>query len=171
MEIYKEVDWIEGFKGVAAVSNLGNVVWLRSGKLAEPDKGRGYPIVWLCKNGCRKRVKVHRLVAMAFVPNRDPTVYDQVDHIDRVKTNNNATNLRWVTIEENNRNLPKPANASSRFIGVKWDKVRKKWAAYVYFDREYLQLGYFAVEEDAAQARDAYVRGLGGVGWRFNFPM
>ena len=46
--------------------------------------------------------KIHRLVAEAFIPNPENKPY--VDHIDTNRTNNDVTNLRWVTQEENMRN-------------------------------------------------------------------
>ena len=46
---------------------------------------------------------VHRLVAEAFIPNPDNKPC--VDHIDRVRTNNHISNLRWVTYSENSQNL------------------------------------------------------------------
>lgn len=45
---------------------------------------------------------VHRLVAEAFIPN--PNGYKEVDHIDRVRTNNYVKNLRWVTHSMNMQN-------------------------------------------------------------------
>ena len=45
---------------------------------------------------------VHRLVALAFIPNPDNKQF--VDHIDTNKLNNNASNLRWTTISENANN-------------------------------------------------------------------
>lgn len=53
----------------------------------------------MCYIGKKKR-KIHRLVAEAFVPHPDAE-RNVVDHIDGNKTNNNYTNLRWVTIREN----------------------------------------------------------------------
>ena len=50
----------------------------------------------------RQQWKVHRLVALAFVPGRD-LFRDCIDHINEVKTDNRAENLRWCTVEENNQ--------------------------------------------------------------------
>lgn len=59
----------------------------------------GYMKVVLLKNGKPHYLTVHRLVAMAFVPN--PRNLNTVDHIDGNRENNNASNLRWVTPTEN----------------------------------------------------------------------
>lgn len=61
-------------------------------------------------------IQLHRIVALAFVPNPDPEINTTVDHIDGNKLNNAASNLEWVSQGENNRrayanNLHKPLKA------------------------------------------------------------
>ncbi len=55
--------------------------------------------------GIRKLVRVHRVVAEAFVNNPLPEVFKLVDHIDRDKMNNLPNNLRWTDVSGNQRNL------------------------------------------------------------------
>ena len=68
-------------------------------KEVKPRLVYGYPTVTI---PYRKNCLIHRLVAEAFIPN--PENKPCVDHIDGNRTNNNPTNLRWVTIKENNNN-------------------------------------------------------------------
>lgn len=65
-----------------------------------------YLEVCLAQKGDRlhkKYVKVHRLVALAFVPNDDWAHKTQVNHIDQDGYNNKANNLEWTTPSENSR--------------------------------------------------------------------
>lgn len=62
---------------------------------------KGYPCVVLHKN-CKANSKlVHRLVAIAFIPN--PDKLPQVNHKDTNKQNNHVSNLEWITNEDNMR--------------------------------------------------------------------
>ena len=65
----------------------------------------GYKCVQLHINGKYKWEKVHRLVAMAFVPN--PESKPQVNHIDGNKSNNNVLNLEWCNQSYNTKHAYK----------------------------------------------------------------
>lgn len=69
-------------------------------KLKPLIDSKGYPYVDLkSSDGKRRCPKIHRLVALSFIPN--PENKPQVNHIDGCKTNNSVSNLEWVTNEEN----------------------------------------------------------------------
>ena len=89
-----------------AISTFGDVLSIKKQKILKSAiNGAGYLHVILCDNGIRKNVRVHRLVAEAFLDN--PNNYEMIDHIDRNRTNNNIDNLRWVDRSQNNRNKEK----------------------------------------------------------------
>lgn len=64
-----------------------------------------YKYVNLQRDKQRKLLRVHRLVALAFLPVVEGKAF--VDHIDRDKMNNDLSNLRWATASENQRNQPR----------------------------------------------------------------
>lgn len=68
-------------------------------KIENPDYHQGYALVSLSKNGKKKKFRIHRLVAEAFIPN--PNNYPCVNHIDGNKLNNNVNNLEWCTEKQN----------------------------------------------------------------------
>jgi hypothetical protein len=59
----------------------------------------GYIEVELAKNGKRKKLKLHRLIAIQFIPN--PENKEQVNHKNGIRDDNRITNLEWVTPDEN----------------------------------------------------------------------
>lgn len=59
----------------------------------------GYKMVNLKRNGKHATEKVHRLIAMAFIPNPDSKPI--VDHINGNRQDNRVCNLRWFTPKEN----------------------------------------------------------------------
>ena len=61
----------------------------------------GYKRVTLWFNGKQKKMSVHRLVAMAFIPN--PDNLPQVNHIDGNKQNNSVENLEWCNQRHNTK--------------------------------------------------------------------
>jgi len=77
-----------------SVSNLGNIR-RRGRNLKLTPNSNGYHSVALCMEGKSKCCAVARLVAKAFIPN--PENKPTVDHINRVRTDNKVSNLRWAT--------------------------------------------------------------------------
>lgn len=97
------VEWrkVEGYENYS-VSNTGSVKNTKSGRvLALRRTHDGYYGVNLCSHGKQKSVKVHRLVAIAFIPN--PEKLYVVDHINLNKFDNRVENLRWLSLADNNR--------------------------------------------------------------------
>ena len=60
---------------------------------------RGYVIVSLYKDKRLKTFRVHRLVAQAFLPNKNNL--PEVNHKSEIKTDNRVENLEWMTRKEN----------------------------------------------------------------------
>ena len=97
MEIWKNVGEIEGFENFFdyEVSTMGRVKSLKRGKEKIMKIGigsDGYMVIRLCSNGKHKTIKVHKLIALAFIPNNDKNK-DQINHIDEDKSNNNVDKL------------------------------------------------------------------------------
>lgn len=61
----------------------------------------GYLIVGLYKNGQQTKHKVHRLVALSFIHNPRPDVFNQINHLDENKQNNRVENLEWCDSKYN----------------------------------------------------------------------
>lgn len=76
------------------------IVWSKTNKpLKQTKNPKGYLLVNLMTPQRRISIGVHTLIARAFVSGYKPGL--QVNHIDGDKTNNNASNLEWVTPKQN----------------------------------------------------------------------
>lgn len=108
----EELKWIEGYEDYYIITNIGRVFSMTrrdklfreqgGGEVKLHNTGSGYLFITLYKNGKGKQFNIHRLVAKHFVPNPDNKPC--VDHINGIKTDNRACNLRWCTHKENSNN-------------------------------------------------------------------
>ena len=113
-EIWKD---IKGYEGYYQISSFGRVRSLDrfdgfknniKGKLIKCFLSKtGYVRVSLSKNQKYKKFQVHRLVAQAFIENKNN--FSQVNHIDEKRDNNNVNNLEWCSAKYNSNygNRPK----------------------------------------------------------------
>ncbi len=95
VEMWKDIDG-SNFE----VSNLGRVRNKKNGRITVGTQNeKGYLRVSVYIDGKTKSMKVHRLVAKAFIPN--PNEFPEVNHKNGDKTDNRVYNLEWVTHEQN----------------------------------------------------------------------
>jgi hypothetical protein len=101
-ETWKQLDNFENYE----ISSLGNVKNKKTNYLLKPTLKSGYLCLSLVNDqGKRKSLKVHRLVAMCFLPNEENK--QTVNHKDHDKLNNKLENLEWATIVEQNNHKRK----------------------------------------------------------------
>lgn len=98
------------------------------------------------QNGKRisKMVRMHRVITNA------PDGME-VDHRDRIATNNQRSNLRLCTRDQNNINRVFARNTSG-FNGVRWHKRDEKWIAQISFNKKRIHLGSFESPIEAAKS-------------------
>lgn len=95
MEIYKDYE----------VSNTGKIRSLKFGKkriMKLRINQDGYAQVNLYANGTKKNFYVHRIVALAFIPNDNSLEKIEVNHINEITSDNRIENLEWCTPKYNN---------------------------------------------------------------------
>jgi hypothetical protein len=156
-EEYRKVK-VQGLRDYS-VSNFGNfrndfnkiVFKLQTNK-------DGYKTVNI--NCIKKLLKIHKLVAEAFIEN--PYKRGHVDHIDNDRTNNYVNNLRWSTPSENNFNMSISKVNTSGYKGVSFDKRRNKWVASVKKNGKSYYLGGFTDIEQAIKVRQEKANELFG---------
>ena len=113
-EIWKD---IPGYNGKYQASNLGNIrsTYYQNNRynikvprilIMKPYRQKtGYlSIVLGTGSGRGKSIRLHRLIATTFIPNPEPSIKTQVDHINGKRDDNRVINLRWVSPYENSHN-------------------------------------------------------------------
>ena len=91
---------IKGYEGLYQVSSHGEVRSFMSGKVLKTWNRKGYPSVNLYKDGIKTIFHVHRLVALAFIPN----VFNKpcINHKTEQRDTNHVKDLEWCDSQYNN---------------------------------------------------------------------
>ena len=94
---------ITNYEDCYAIKEDGSVIRLETGRVLKPclNKQTGYLYVSLWKNNVGKAFSVHRLVALAYIPNPDNK--PEVNHISSNRADPRKSNLEWSTRSENLR--------------------------------------------------------------------
>jgi len=139
--------------------NNGHLYWkikisdkINTGQLAGSKSGK-YSQISINK----QKFYVHRIVFYLF----HGYFPKYVDHINRNTRDNRIENLRSVTISLNNRNTGKrKQNATSKYVGVIYEKRRNKWRAACSVNNKSIFIGYFKTEKQAKRAYNMYIKEL-----------
>jgi hypothetical protein len=97
-----------------------------------------------------RRYLSHRL-AWFYVHGEWPQ--SDMDHVNGDRTDNRLCNLRLATKSQNMANTETQVNNTSGHRGVIFDKVNKKWMAYMQQHGKFINLGRFVVKEEAIAVR------------------
>lgn len=111
----------------------------------------------------RKKFRVHRLVAEHFIPNPNPEKLKEVNHKNKIRTDNRVENLEWVTSEQN---LGHAHNKTVYQFDSKWNFIAK-----------YISLKEASINTSidykniSACLRKGYPHKAGGYYWTFTKPI
>lgn len=152
----EEFKSIVGYEGIYEISNLGNIRSLQrfssagrpiKGKALKPSIIDGYYKIVLTKNGVRKTKGVHQLVAESFLGHISNGVKMVVNHKNFIRTDNKLENLEILTNRDNCNK--KHLSSSSKYTGVYWSIVGKKWVSNISIGGKSKYLGIYQNEYDA----------------------
>lgn len=165
---------VPNYEGYYQVSNLGNVRSLDRVVFSSKNNGRfdrlkgrqlkycigrnGYAAVKFCKNGKKKQLQIHQLVAMAFLGHKPCGFELVVDHINGVKIDNRAINLQVISNKENTSK--DKSGYSSEYVGV-IRVANNIWSAQIVIRGTCHHLGNFKDELAAKLAYDAALESIG----------
>lgn len=110
----------------------------------------GYTVIQI--NG--RKLHAHRL-AWLYMTGEWPDC--QIDHINRIRSDNRFANLRQATILQNSHNTKDRVNNTSGHRGVTWSKHSCKWQAQISIMGKNTYLGLFDSIDEAVAVRQQAV--------------
>jgi len=140
----------------------GNIFSLIYNKQLNPyfDKDGYMKVTPRDKFNLPKKMFIHRLVALAYIPNTNG--YCMVNHKDGNKENNHASNLEWCNVSQNNYHAiitKLRMKSASKYYGVTYRRTQvgnKKWTARITMNKRRIHIGNFMTEIEAAKAYNDY---------------
>ena len=120
-----DFEFIKGYENLYKINKNGDVYSCKSSKIKKQYiTDDDYLSLHLHLNGQRKKYRIHRLIALQWIPN--PDNLSEVDHIDRNRQNNHIDNLRWVDRQTNRRNQDRyENNQKPEVIEKKIDELKE----------------------------------------------
>ena len=118
------------------------------------------PLGRIASDGRTHTLLMHKLI----------TGWPKTDHKDHDGLNNQRSNLRPTTDQQNHFNRRGDIDTTSRYKGVCWSKRKRRWTAHIMSSGESFYLGSFPSETEAAVAYDAAAADKHGTFACLNFP-
>jgi hypothetical protein len=153
---------IEGYEGEYAVSTMGRIKSLarniiyKNGRVCPkkeqfvtPYSKQGYLRIRLTRETKTKHFYVARLVALAFIPKIDGK--PEVNHKDRIRTNNCVENLEWADDFMQSRNRDMVLNAKYYYVSEEKKGKSSPWRLRWEVEDQKSKSKYFKTEQDARE--------------------
>ena len=158
---YKEI-WkdVVGFEEKYQISNYGRLKNKEKNTIYKLTNQYGdYFSVVLTYKDKKRSVRIHRLVAEAFIPN--PENKPEVNHKDLNKQNNKVDNLEWCTFSENTRHaMLNGVNLMCGFNRHNKTKFNKKYGKIYQFDKNKNKINEFDSLKDANEITGVCTRNI-----------
>jgi len=156
----EEIRPIIGYERRYSITSFGRVYSHMRNIFLCPQLNFEYLKVGLYKNGKKRHMLIHRLVAIGFIPN--PNNLPEVNHIDTNKSNNYKNNLEWCTHLENSKHASINGlygqKRVSRYFGVTSENSKyKKWRAQITINGKSKYLGACFTELEAARKYNDFI--------------
>jgi len=123
------MDYIIGYENLYKINRQGEVWSCIYRKFMKPSMQEGYVCLNLKREDGRHKARIHRLLALQYIPN--PDNLPEVDHIDRNRSNNTLSNLRWTSHRQNMNNIEEGNG------WVQFDKNTSERLGYDYYKASY----------------------------------
>jgi hypothetical protein len=149
-EIWKDVPEYEGYYQASNMGSVKSISRIVKGKMVTERSvntsidSNGYYIVALYIESSKIIIRVHQLVAMAFLNHKRCGQVVVVDHINNIRTDNKLENLQLITQRENTSK--KKEGCSSKYIGVSWRKRDSKWSVTIMINAKIKYIGSYKSE-------------------------